>query len=317
VGSTLCDELTRQGHDVAILIRKTSSTAHLQHAKVRPVEGDLRVAESLGMAVKGAEVIFHVAGVVAARNREEYFASNAIGTKNLALAAQGSQDLRRFIYVSSLAAGGPAEGGAERVETDAPKPVSFYGESKLAGEEILKELGIPSIVIRPPAVYGPRDRGILTFFQMIHRGILPVLGTDKNNPRRYSFVHVDDLVRGILAAAFTKEELGSQEIFYITGDGTYTWEEAMALIAKGMNKKTFTLPLPIPLLRGAAAACSAISKVSGKVLPLSLDKMKELEAMAWTCSSKKAKAKLGFTPYWEFARGAQQTAHWYQEHGWL
>ena len=202
VGSTLCDELTKQGHEVAVLMRKTSSKAHLSHAKVIPVFGDLRDAASLADAVAGAEIIFHVAGVVSAKNREEFFDSNATGTKNLGLAARGSTSFRRFVYVSSLAAGGPGE---NRVESDEPTPISYYGESKLAGEQILRELKIPSVVIRPPAVYGPRDKGVLTFFQLVNRGILPVLGLDKKNPRRYSFVHVDDLVQGILAAAFSKE----------------------------------------------------------------------------------------------------------------
>ncbi len=318
VGSTLTQELVRQGHDLRVLVRKSSELHHLDGAKLEQVVGDLREPNSLREAARGVEVVFHIAGVISARNREEFFKHNAEGTKNMAEAA-AEAGVKRLVYTSSLAAGGPSPLGGRRQEEETPEPVSHYGQSKLGGEKALQEVGarLNSVIIRPPAVYGPRDRGIFTFFETIQKGIVPLLGLEKPDPRRYSFVHVEDLVRGIIAAGFTEENLKPGEIFYISGDGEYSWEHAMETIAKSLDKRGVRLRLPIAAMRCAGAVCSGISKISGKVMPLSLDKVRELEQFAWTCSNAKAKRVLGFTPYWELEKGLQQTARWYRENGWL
>lgn len=323
VGSTLCAELLNRGIETQALMRKTSSLSNLGTAKVTPVEGELRNPESLKRAVAEADVIFHVAGVVAALSKDDFFAANAQGTRNLLQAVKQSslgagRKIHRFVYVSSLAAAGPSTAERPGCEDDECKPVSDYGASKLGGEQAVLEFknDFPVCIIRPPAVYGPRDKGVMTFFQAISKGLLPLLGLANPDPRRYSFVHVDDLVQAIVLAGLAPE-MKSGEIFYASGDGVYSWEEAMRLIAKGMGKKTIPLRLPIPVMKGAAAFCSAYSKVSGQVLPFSLDKIKEIEAAAWSCSNEKAKKELGFKPYWDLERGFAQTAAWYKENGWL
>ena len=319
VGSTLCEELLRRGVETYALMRKTSSLANLGAASVKPVHGDLRSPEGLEKAVAEADVIFHVAGVVAALSRDDFFASNATGTRNL-LEAVARRPVRpkRFVYVSSLAAAGPSTPEREACEGDECRPVSDYGASKLGGERAVLEYKekFPVAIVRPPAVYGPRDKGVMTFFQAVNKGILPLLGLKSPDPRRYSFVHVDDLVQAIVLAG-TVEGVGSGEIFYAAGEGVYSWEEAMRLIAKGMNKKAIPLRLPIPVMKVAAAACTGISKVSGNALPFSLDKIKEIEAAAWSCSNEKAKRQLGFKPYWSLEKGFEHTAKWYRENGWL
>jgi dihydroflavonol-4-reductase len=319
VGSTLCEELLRRGFETRALMRKTSSAANLGAASVRAVSGDLRDPASLEAAVAGVDIIFHVAGVVAARNRDDFFAANATGTRNLlqAVPKSGARP-RRFVYVSSLAAAGPSRPDRPNVESDVCRPVSDYGLSKLAGEEAVAEFTahFPVCVVRPPAVYGPRDKGVFTFFQSVNRGVLPLLGLEKPDPRRYSFVHVDDLVQGIVKAG-TAEGVRSGEIFYLSGNGEFSWEEAMRLIARGLERGAMPVRLPIFAMKCAGAVCSAYGKVFNKVLPFSLDKVKEIEAPAWTCSSEKARDVLGFEPYWTLERGLAQTAKWYRENGWL
>jgi nucleoside-diphosphate-sugar epimerase len=319
VGSTLCEELNRQGFETKALMRRTSSRANLGSAQFTPVEGDLRNPESLRHAVSDVDLIFHVAGVVAARSRADFFAGNATGTQNLLEAAKRyGKNIQRFIYVSSLAAAGPSRPDRPNCEEDECRPVSDYGASKLAGERFALNFSsaFPVTVVRPPAVYGPRDKGVFTFFQSIQRGILPLLGTQVPDPRRYSFVHVDDLVRGIVLAAKPREA-SAAEIFYVTGDGEFSWEEAMRLMARGMEKKALPVRLPIFAMRCAAGVCSAYSLAFNKVLPFSLDKVKEIAAPAWTCSNSKAKQQLGFEPRWTLEKGFAHTAEWYRENGWI
>lgn len=319
VGSTLCEELNRRGREVKALMRKTSAKGNLAQAKFTPVIGDLTERASLLDAVSEADIIFHVAGVVAAKDRQGFFDANAEGTRNLIAAVkERNPGLKRFIYVSSLAAAGPSTPERARVESDGNSPVSDYGASKLAGEEIVLAAAadFPVAVVRPPAVYGPRDKGVFTFFQAISTGVLPLLGLSDPGPRRYSFVHVDDLVQCLMLAGFS-EKVKSGDIFYASGDGVYTWGEAMELIAAGMGKKTMRVRLPLGVLGVAAAACSAYTKLSGKVLPFSLDKIKEIEAPSWSCSNEKAKKVLGFEPYWELGKGLKATAQWYKDNGWL
>ena len=319
VGSTLCEELLRRGIATRALMRKTSSSANLGAAAVLPVPGDLRDPAGLEQAVSGADLIFHVAGVVAARSREDFFAANAEGTRNLLQAVRKSGARpKRFVYVSSLAAAGPSRPDRPNGESDPCRPVSDYGLSKLAGEQAVLEFqaDFPVCVVRPPAVYGPRDKGIFTFFQAVRRGVLPLLGLQNPDPRRYSFVHVDDLIQGIVKAGLA-EGLRSGEVFYASGDGEYSWEEAMRLIARGLEKNALPVRLPILAMKGAAALCTAYGKAFGKVLPFSLDKVKEIEAPAWTCSNRKAKELIGFEPYWALDRGLAHTAKWYRENGWL
>lgn len=320
VGSALCEELNRRGCEVRALVRGTSSMANLQTATFTPVRGDLSSAEKLREAVHGVDVIFHVAGVVAALNREGFFAANEQGTRNLLeAAARYNPGLKRFVYVSSLAAAGPSRPDRPGVESDECRPVSLYGESKLAGERAALSYAekFPVSVVRPPAVYGPRDKGVFTFFQAIAGGVLPLIGWKQPDSRRYSFVHVDDLVRGIALAGLAAPAGSTGEVYYLTGDGEFSWEEAMRLMATGLERRTRTVCLPLTVMRGAAAASTAYGWAFRKVLPFSLDKMKEIAAPAWTCSSDKAKRELGFEPYWKLGPGLAQTARWYKENGWL
>lgn len=333
VGGALCHELVAAGHHVTVLVRAGSQREGLPKG-VDFAVGDLRQADSLAEALAPIEIILHVAGVVSARTEAEYMAGNAVGTANLLAAAKKSaKNLERFVLVSSLAAAGPSRPDRAREEGDSNAPVSAYGRSKLAGELELQKSGLPGVIIRPPAVYGPRDKGVYEFFKVVASGWHPLLGGGKN--RRYSFVHVDDLVKGIMAAAFTpkitpiapvvsRESLADfdrdqakPEIFYISGDEEYGWNQTMQLLAEALAVKTKKVPLPVAALALAAIGGSAWGKISRKDTKLNWDKFQELKAPSWTCKNEKAKKILGFSPEWSLRDGFIQTAQWYREQGWL
>ena len=320
VGSTLCRALADQGCEFRLLLRKTSSREHLQGLEYTSVEGDLRDRDSLEAAVSGVDVVFHVAGVISAPSKSAYFASNGEGTRNLAEAAQQfNPNLRRFVYVSSIAAAGPATESRPCKEEDSPKPISIYGASKLAGEDALRVIGatLPSVIVRPPVVYGPRDRGLFTFFQIVNSGVRPSIVGRGGSPGAYSFVHVDDLVSILVEVGLTDRKIEAGEVFHASGDGEYSLDQTMSMMGEALGKKSMRVPIPILLVKGLGLVLGTVGKITGKSLPFNSDKAKEIEVLYWTCSNQKVKDQLSFAPSWTVERGLKQTARWYQDAAWL
>lgn len=321
VGSTLAERLLSEGHTVRLLMRTSSSRAHLGENAERYeiVFGDLREADTLADAVKDVDCVYHVAGVVAAPRREDYFAANTQGTANIAEAAKkyGADSVKRFVYVSSLAAAGPASASGPREESQENAPISIYGESKLGGEEVLQAMKteLPSVICRPPAVYGPRDAGMLTFFKMVNSGFRPSLkGLEK--PGGYSFIYVDDLVSALVLLGDLSKDINSGEVFFAAGDEVLTWDESMEKMASALGKKGIKLPLPVPLLKVVGGVSGAVAKLRNQAAPLNSDKTKEISQAYWTCSNAKLKG-LGFEPKWRLEDGFLSTAAWYRQQGWL
>ena len=211
VGSHLVGKLVGRGYRVRLLIRRTSNLRWLEGTPVEYAYGDVRDKASLAGACVGVRSVFHLGGVTKARTSADYFSSNSQGTRNLAeaLAERGTPG-GYFIYVSSLAAGGPAvpverDPMPVRVESDPPTPITPYGQSKLEGEIALREVAdahgrFRHVILRPPAVYGPRDRDTLLLFRLVKQGLMPL---PRGGENRLSIIHVEDLAIGIVRAAET------------------------------------------------------------------------------------------------------------------
>ena len=199
VGSHLVDHLLQRGSEVRCLVRDRSSLSWLQGKPVTLVEGDLDSEAIIRDVASGTDAFFHLAGATGAPSREQYFKVNADGSRKMARAAlEAAEPPGVFIYLSSLAAVGPGLSGEVLTEGRPPRPVTDYGRSKLEGERILSGMGpLPLVTLRPPAVYGPRDRELLPIFKLASKGFLPIMNPAAN----LSLVHVEDLVRGIVTAA--------------------------------------------------------------------------------------------------------------------
>ncbi|UCG38906.1 MAG: NAD-dependent epimerase/dehydratase family protein, partial [bacterium] len=199
IGSHLVDLLLENGCEVRCLVRNRGKLGWLLGKPVTVFEGDLGSHGVLRSGASGVDAVFHLAGLTAAASREQYRLVNAGGCGNLARASlEADEPPGVFVYVSSLAAVGPSYNDTAVEESRAPHPVTEYGRSKLEGERVLAGMGpLPLVVVRPPAVYGPRDREILPLFRLAARGFLPIF----NPAARISMVHVRDLVKGILASA--------------------------------------------------------------------------------------------------------------------
>lgn len=322
IGSTLIEDLAAAGIDVYAVMRRTSDDSNLKGLKYTRVEGDLSDPESLKKAVKDADYVFHLAGAVTAADRAGYFRHNAEGSRNLAqAAAEAGQNLKRFVLVSSLAAAGPAKSMEPRTEDHPETPVSAYGESKLQGEkEVLRFKDQYAIsIVRPPIVYGPKDKGILVMVQTVANRLIPVIrGATETGQKYYSAVHAKDLCQGIMAAGLAPvDRVPSGEIFYVSSDEIHTYREIMETIARTMDIRTLSFPVPQTMVTAVAHALGQMGKFTGKSYPLNPDKLNELLPDYWICSNRKAKDQLGFTPKFDLKAGMADAIEWYKREKWI
>ena len=315
VGGNLVKALRQKGYSVTCLVRKTSDASPLQTESVRIVAGDLSDADALREAGRTAVTVYHLAGAIKAANREQYFYINQLGTRRLLESlAEANPGLRRFVYVSSLAAAGPSTGSTGLTEDQRPSPVSWYGESKLGGErEVLKfAKTFPVTILRPSAIYGPGDRETLLIFRMIKHGWLFTPG---RVDRRFSLIHVDDLAASIIGAA--ERDASSGEVFFVSRPETYAWEEVGRAIARALGKNYHKVSLPGWMAEAAGFAGDTWASLTGRPATINSQKVKELLEPSWLCDSSKARRSLGFDPVIDLGKGITQTVRWYQSRGWL
>lgn len=312
VGSHLVQALTARGDDVVALYRRPAARASLETLGAVPVAGTLDDDRALREALDGVDVVYHVAGLVSG-SREELQAVNAEGTRRLLQLCNSATLPPRFIYVSSQAALGPSRPG-ERLAEDAPcHPVTPYGKSKLAGELAVRgETRVPWTIVRPPAVYGPRDREFLRLFQVVRFGIAPVFGT---GAQQLSLVHASDLAELLARAGRTDRSVG--QTYHAAHPEIVTAAGVARAAGAALGKRPIVLPLPAlvtaPLVRliGFAAARA------GQRTVLTGDKLAEFLAPAWLLDSSKAERELGWTAIYDLATGMRETAAWYTKEGWL
>jgi len=316
IGFHLVESLLQSGHEVTCLVRETSDTSWLdQLENVQYHYGELMEPDSLTDAVKDQDWIFHLAGVVIAVNRDGYVRVNRNGTENLIRAIrEHNPDIQKFVYVSSLSAGGPASPDEPRTEADPDMPVSHYGESKLLSENVLQNYmaEIPITILRPGIVYGPMDVGALSFFQIVDQGWRArFIGKELY----LSMIYVDDFVDALLRVAVTDECSGN--MYYLSDDEIYSMTKVQELIGEALDKKPRMLPVPRFLLYPAVFFSEIIIKTFNKPSFFNYQKIKEMTQTAWVCSPERFKKDSGFHPQYPLRAGAQMTADWYRQHGWL
>lgn len=315
VGSHLVQLLIKNGYAVTCLVRDRSKLRWLSGLDVRLVEGDCADPVSLALAVRGQGTVFHAAGLTKARRTRDFFTVNHIGTRNVLQAcARYDTDIEKFILVSSLAAGGPSPDAQPSKTTDPPRPVSEYGRSKLLAEsEALSYRDtFPVVILRPSAVYGPRDTDVFEFFAMASRGFLLNLA---GGERYINPCYVEDLAQALLLAAEKKTRSGS--IYCVAEERTYTLSafQQELLSSGGVRARTITVPISLAYVIGLVS--ELIGLFSAKAAVLSREKINEAAQKYWLCDQRAIRDDLGFQPRFPLARGLAITWQWYRENGWL
>jgi len=313
VGSHVVEALRRGGHAVACLVRNPGKAARVFGERGPDlVVGDLRDTGALERGCAGADALVHLAGLTAARSRAELFAVNTGGTRTLAEAVRtAGAGVRRFVHVSSLAAAGPARAGVAAITGEEAQPVSDYGRSKLAGEEPVRGLPLAWTILRPPAVYGPRDAELLRVFRAARRGIVPLVG---DGSQRLSLVFAADLADAIVRCLETALAPG---VHYPAHPESTTARALAEGIAAAVGVAARIVPVPRSVVRPLFWLNEHAARLAGRTTLLSSDKAREILAPAWTCSPASLEAATGWRAATPLAEGLRQTAEWYRAAGWL
>ncbi len=315
VGSHLTRALLDRGYHVRALIRPKADRSRLDGLSIEWIIGDLDDQQALRLGASGADYVIHNAGLVRAPNAAAYHHANCTGTiKLLDAVEESAHGLRKFVYVSSQAAGGPSPEGRPKTEADPNIPHTPYGVSKLAGEDAVmrRSKALPVVTVRPPAVYGPEDTAILAMFQTVSWHAKPLFGPQ---PQHLSIVHVEDLVRGIMLAMESDSARG--EVFFIAEDKHYTLAQLQDLIQGSLATWAFYLRIPKWLLMTIAGTIDLMGNIFSFTPRLNRDKARDFLIRNWTCSTEKANRILGYHSMVPFADGAKMTAEWYRAKGWL
>jgi len=311
IGSHLVEELLSLNWDVTCLVRKKSRTSYLERFPVNLKQIEVDDISALEQAVLNKEYIFHLAARIRSAPKDIYDRANVQFTRNLCRASlQANSRIKRFVYVSSIAAAGPSQKGNILDESSPPEPTSEYGRSKLRGEEAVREIWdlIPCIIIRPPNVYGPRQQETELLIKLLQKRILPVLKTRTKNT---TLIYVRDLVKGMIQAALS--ETAPHNIYYLTDQNLYSWREILFQMKEQVLGKKIYLPLHENLIYSAAFITDMLKKT--KLLNVYFGR-KIWNAMvntAWLFSSKKASQDFGFIPSYSLEKGLKETCSYYRK----
>jgi nucleoside-diphosphate-sugar epimerase len=314
LGGHVAEALSKRGDRVRALVRKTSKRSHLERLpNVELFPGSMEDMDRLRQAVDGVDAVVHAAGLVKARSADEFFSVNVGGTSNLVEACREC-GIKRFVLVSSLEASGPSADGRPVLVTQ-EDPVTAYGRSKLAAEKVaLSAKGdLRVVILRPGAIYGPRDREVLEVFKTIQRGLLPLVdGGAAKGVWVYATDCADACVRAIEA------DVPSGRVYFVEdGRGPIDQRQMLTDAERALGKRArLRANLPVPLFLAAASGIEALGRITNRPMMFTREKANML-LMHWVCSSEATNTELGWTPAVSWEEGLSRAVKWYRDNNWL
>jgi len=320
IGGYLVEQALQRGDAVWATVRAGSDTTRLRDPRVNLVQLPLNNQDSMENMLRQLgrfDWVIHNAGVTKALDKKGYYEGNLGNTQRLVQALLQSETTpAKFLYVSSLAALGPAPENREAVQADQPpKPLTSYGASKLQTEQWLESLpsGFPWVVVQPTAVYGPWERDILTFIQLVNKGLELTIGT---KPQQLSFVHAQDVAGAIFKILEHPEALKKK---YIISDGkSYRTADLGNAVKLALGRKrTLQIKLPLLIVRPIASISEWMGRLQKKASPLNREKIPELAASNWQSDVRPLLEETQYKPMYDLNQGMAQTVQWYKKHGWL
>jgi nucleoside-diphosphate-sugar epimerase len=322
IGGFIVEKALSMDLNVFAAIRKSSSRKYLTDDKINFIEIDFSDSAKLTERLSefknihgDIDFLIHNAGVTKVLSDGDYDKVNYEYTKNLVEAIINSnQNIKKFVFVSSLAASGP---GKENTDipiklSDPLKPVTQYGRSKLKAEKYFQSLkNFPYIIMRPPAVFGPRDTDMYSVFKLIKNKLEVYIG---GKLQYLSFIYVKDLASALLEAATCSVK---GKTYFISDNEKYTNVIFSKLIKEGFGTKALVINLPMFLVKLVAFISEKVGKITKKPSALNVDKINELKCSNWLCDASDFYKDTEFKSGYSLEQGIQETIKWYKKEKWL
>lgn len=315
VGSFVTEELIKNGYEVFVTLRKGSSIKWIENLHYTPVYINLNNIDEIKEHLQSHnyDYIIHNAGLTRHPEEDELNRVNASILENFIKVINTlTKTPENFIFISSLAAYGSADQQKDGIVTrdSTPKPLTAYGRSKLKAEQLIKNAKFPYVILRPTAVYGPREKDLFTLFKTLNAGIDAKVGKGQN----LSFIYVKDLSRVIVACLNKKLKYKS---YFVSDSNLYSSEMFSELISKALSKKSIKITLPSAFVKMICKTNDIAGKLFGFHPLLNGDKFNEISAKSWNCYSEDLWQELALKPQYLLEEGVSETAEWYKAQGWL
>lgn len=311
IGSHVAREFVSHGWRVRALVRQPSR-AGLLPSEVDVVPGDLREPGVYREYLKGCAAVLHCAGATRGRSLEEYRRVNVEGTSAIAKTAAVACPEAMFVHVSSQAAAGPSRDGVPVQETDAPEPVSWYGRSKLEGEQaVARHHPGPWCIVRPSIVYGAGDPGLLQMFSVVARGVAPIPAGGR---QRVQLLAAEDLAP-ILFAAAQRPDLHGRRGF--AAGETVSMGDLVREIAALRTPPARTVRVPESAVRFLGLVESMRGALTRSTPAFNRDKAREMLQADWLCDGEPFQRDLRIAAATRWRDGLRRACRWYVDARWL
>lgn len=320
LGSHLSSRLSASGETIRILARPSSPAAGRarrdEDSPSREIAlGDIRDDEAVDRAVRGAEVVIHLASNFrkGGSDAKEAHAVNVEGTRNV-LAACSRHGVRQLIHCSTIGVHGsvlevPAN------EKSPFNPLDLYQETKLQAEQEVwrhhAETGLPVTIIRPISMFGPGDRRMLKLFRLIKKRRFVMVG---DGSALFQPAYIDDVVDGFLLCLRNERALG--EAFIVGGEEYVPLRELVGIISAELGVEPPRLRVPLGPILTLADLCEKCLVPLGIEPPLHRRRVSFFQNDR-AFSVEKARRVLGFRPRMPLREALRSTIGWYQQQGWL
>ncbi len=308
VGSHLVEALLERGYsEIRCLVR--SEPKWLNGLDIVPIRGSLHDSTKIKRALQDVDFVYHLGAMTRARTWDKLYEANVVSTMSLMAEAKAA-NIPKICVASSLAVVGNA-GEMLADESTSYAPVSMYGQSKLIMEYALADADLPTVIVRPPVVYGPRDRDLLSFFAAVNRGLCVAPQGDTG----LSLVYVKDLVRGIIAATESPRTTG--ETYYIGNQRVISWEQLQKSSESALGKTSRMIRVPRSLIMLLGTVSELAGRLSRTYPALNREKAREILHATKQCSSEKAREHFGYVSEVSLDNGVKETIAWYRAQDWL
>jgi nucleoside-diphosphate-sugar epimerase len=304
IGRHLVSRLAKEGYTVRCLVRNSSDISCLRNLDVDIFYGDLLSKNSLGDPLEHIDLIYHLAGEVYSRKKDDYYKGNIFATQNL-LERCEEKGTRRIVFLSSIAVYKPVTTKALLAEESECEPITFYGKTKLDAEKLIKKYNIPWVIVRAPAIYGPHQLPVMNrfFLDAINKRKICILGNGEN---LRSLCFIDNLIEGLILLAGRLEVEGKT---YILSDSSpYTFNEIIKTVSEVMKEKIRIIRLPKIL----GNVSWKVNSLMGNLLGLYFVELYAIKTMDLSlgCDISKAKKEFGYSPSITLETGIRNTIEW-------